>query len=194
MPAHAASKEEILRHCRSIIQRQGLEALNMRTVAEECGTALGSLYYHFPSKNALVIATIESVWSELFCLDDSVQESSSFAEYVRNCYGRLYKGIQKYPNFFTIHSVSVSEDGRSEAKETMNRYMDRILNSFREVLTNDRAVRTDAFDATFTMDSFLRYVLESMTALLMRGHGDCDVLVEMIRRSLYEKRQKGEMK
>ena len=74
---------------------------------------LGSLYYYFPSKNALVIATIESVWSDLFRLEDSQLEESSFPEYVRRCFERLHQGIQTYPNFFTIHSVSVSEE-RSE--------------------------------------------------------------------------------
>ena len=146
MPVHFASREEILKHCREIVQHKGLSALNMRTVAEACGMGLGSLYYYFPSKNALVIATIESVWSDLFRLEDSQLEESSFPEYVRRCFERLHQGIQTYPNFFTIHSVSVSEDGRSEARETMMRYLDRILSSFRTVLIHDPLVRSDAFD------------------------------------------------
>ncbi|MGN1389247.1 MAG: TetR/AcrR family transcriptional regulator [Bulleidia sp.] len=192
MPVHFASKEEILRHCREIVQHQGLSALNMRTVAEECGMGLGSLYYYFPSKNALVIATIESVWSDLFRLEDSQLEDSSFPEYVRSCFERLHQGVQKYPNFFTIHSVSVSEDGRSEARETMMRYMDRILSSFRAVLIRDPRVRKDAFDESFSMDDFLNYVLESMIELLLRGHADCNVLAEMICRTLYEPGMKKE--
>ncbi len=186
MPVHFASEEEILRHCREIVQQKGLTALNMRTVAEACGMGLGSLYYYFPSKNALVIATIESVWSDLFRLEDSQLEDCSFPEYVHRCFERLHQGIQKYPNFFTIHSVSVSEDGRSEARETMMRYMERILSSFREVLIRDPDVRKDAFDETFQMDDFLNYVLESMIELLLRGHENCNVLVEMICRTLYE--------
>lgn len=34
MPVHFASREEILKHCREIVQHKGLSALNMRTVAE----------------------------------------------------------------------------------------------------------------------------------------------------------------
>lgn len=192
MPVHFASREEILKHCREIVQHKGLSALNMRTVAEACGMGLGSLYYYFPSKNALVIATIESVWSDLFRLEDSQLEESSFPEYVRRCFERLHQGIQTYPHFFTIHSVSVSEDGRSKARETMMRYLDRILSSFRTVLIHDPLVRPDAFDESFSKDGFLDYVLESMIELLLRGHDDCDVLIEMISRTLYEPEKKAE--
>ena len=44
------SKEEILEVSRSIAASKGITAVNMRTVASECGIALGSLYNYFTSK------------------------------------------------------------------------------------------------------------------------------------------------
>ena len=38
----------------------------MRTVASECGIALGSLYNYFSSKSELLSATIEAVWKDIF--------------------------------------------------------------------------------------------------------------------------------
>ena len=42
------SKEEILEVSRTIAAREGITAVNMRTVAAGCGIALGSLYNYFP--------------------------------------------------------------------------------------------------------------------------------------------------
>lgn len=46
--------------------KKGIAAVNMRTVASECGIALGSLYNYFSSKSELLSATIEAVWKDIF--------------------------------------------------------------------------------------------------------------------------------
>jgi len=38
----------------------------LKTVASECGIALGSLYNYFSSKSELLSATIEAVWKDIF--------------------------------------------------------------------------------------------------------------------------------
>ena len=60
------SKEAIMKTCRDMVSERGLSALDMRSVAKACHVALGSLYNYFPSKDALVTATIESVWQDIF--------------------------------------------------------------------------------------------------------------------------------
>ena len=60
------SREDILKTSRELIQRQGWSAINIRSVAAACGVSVGSIYNYFDSKAALVSATIESVWSEIF--------------------------------------------------------------------------------------------------------------------------------
>ena len=48
--------------CRRIAAQEGLSALSMRTVARACGVALGTLYHYYADKDALLIATVESIW------------------------------------------------------------------------------------------------------------------------------------
>lgn len=93
------SKEAILRNCRQLVSEQGLSSLNMRLVAKSCKVALGSLYYYFPSKNDLLIATIESVWEDIFYLKDTSVSHSCFTEYIDQIFNNIQSGIQKYPNF-----------------------------------------------------------------------------------------------
>ena len=66
MNAVATSKEEILKTSRELIRQQGWSAINIRAVATACGVSVGCIYNYFDSKTALVSATVESVWYEIF--------------------------------------------------------------------------------------------------------------------------------
>ncbi|MGM2743209.1 TetR/AcrR family transcriptional regulator, partial [Bacillus cereus group sp. Bce013] len=60
MNTPVTSREAILATCRNLVSENGITSINMRSVAQVCQVALGSIYYYFPSKNNLLIATIES--------------------------------------------------------------------------------------------------------------------------------------
>lgn len=102
------SKGNILNVCKKIVSNKGLAAVNMREVSKECNISLGLVYYYFPSKDDLLIATIESVWDDIFNWEDEESKNSEFTSFIDKLFEHIKRGIDKYPNFFTIHSVSFS--------------------------------------------------------------------------------------
>ena len=52
------SKEEILAASRELVLEKGIMSLSMRSVAEACGVAVGSIYNYFPSKAELLSALL----------------------------------------------------------------------------------------------------------------------------------------
>lgn len=104
----ATSSENTLKTCRQIVSEKGLLAVNMRTVAKRCDVALGSIYYHFPSKEELIIATIESVWEDIFRWCEQESKEGDFSVCIESCFEHIKQGIQRYPHFFTIPSLSLS--------------------------------------------------------------------------------------
>lgn len=187
MPINAAvtSKEAILRTCREIVSREGLSALNMRSVAEACHVALGSLYNYFSSKEDLLMATIESVWEDIFHMERQGERDLPFPEYVRWIFERVHSGAAQYPNFFTAHSISFASSAKSRARDTMNAYFDHMLQDMQHALRADGAVRRDLFTQDFTELAFAGFVLNNLLMLLAQGRADCEVLLEVIRRTLY---------
>ena len=81
MNPNITSKEAILQTCRNIVASKGLPALNMRSVAEECHIALGTLYNYYSNKNELLLATIESVWKDIFHTNHKLSTDFLFYEY-----------------------------------------------------------------------------------------------------------------
>ena len=82
MNSSITSKEAILLVCRKIVATKGLSALNMRLVADECHIALGTLYNYYSDKDALLLSTVESVWKDIFHMNQKCSTEFSFPEYV----------------------------------------------------------------------------------------------------------------
>ena len=63
-------RRRIVQAAAALASRGGVEAMQMRTVAERAGVALGTLYRYFPSKMDLVVAVVSE---ELDMLEKSMQ-------------------------------------------------------------------------------------------------------------------------
>jgi AcrR family transcriptional regulator len=70
MPSKAAertplTRERVLRTALQLADRDGIEALTMRALAEALGVEAMSLYYHLPNKNAILDGVVEEVFAEI---------------------------------------------------------------------------------------------------------------------------------
>src|SRR5690606_9907318 len=63
-------RRRIVQAAAALASRGGVEAMQMRTVAERAGVALGTLYRYFPSKMELVVAVVSE---ELNLLEASIE-------------------------------------------------------------------------------------------------------------------------
>ena len=113
------SKEAILRTSRQLIQQQGWNAVNIRAVAKACDISVGSIYNYFGSKSELVAATVESVWCDIFHFPENGGAFGSFPSCVEWAFARMREGEEKYPGFFTLHSMSFVGADRSDGQQRM---------------------------------------------------------------------------
>ena len=59
MPSRPETAEKILTAALGLFRKQGFDKTTMRQIAKSAGTSLGSAYYYFPRKEALVLAYFE---------------------------------------------------------------------------------------------------------------------------------------
>ena len=170
---------------RKIAAEKGLKALSMRAVAGECGIALGTLYNYFSDKEELLIATISSLWQDLFQLSPREnRDNQLFTEYVETLFGNVRERISKYPDFFTTHSAVIANSGKNRALNAMEKCTDEIRGTLLEVLREDKAVSADAFCEGLTRESFVEFVLDSIILLLIQQKS-CDTLIAVIKKVIY---------
>lgn len=184
------SEFEILKASRELIQKQGWSAVNIRSVAAACGVSVGSIYNYFDSKAALVEATVESVWREIFhCSEDG----STFLD-TNACmiwmYERMEYGSRQYPGFFTLHSLGFMQEDKPDGKRRMQQTWQHILEGLCSVLEHDTKIRPDAFTEQFTSEKFANILFSLMLSALLRQDFDPSAVLEIIRRILYSGEQR----
>ena len=179
------SKEEILKTSRELIRREGWSAVNIRSVAAECGVSVGSIYNYFDSKADLVGATVESVWCEIFHRPEDEAVFQNTQACITWLYQRMEYGCQQYPGFFTLHSLGFMGEDKSAGRRKMQQTWQRILDGLCSVLQRDAGVRPDAFSDQFTAEKFADLLFSLMLSALIRQDYDPTVVLEIVRRTLY---------
>lgn len=179
------SKEEILKASRELIQQKGWAAVNIRSVAAACGVSVGSIYNYYDSKAALIGATVESVWCEIFHRSEDETVFQDTQACITWLYGRMEYGCQQYPGFFTLHSLGFMGEDKSDGKRRMQQTWQHILEGLCSVLKRDTKVRPDAFTEPLTAEKFADLLFSLMLSALMRQDYDPTAVLEIIRRTLY---------
>ena len=179
------SKAEILKTSRELIQQQGWSAVNIRSVAAACGVSVGSIYNYFDSKAALVGATVESVWCEIFHRPEARDVFQDTQACITWIYSQMEYGCKQYPGFFTLHSLGFMQEDKADGKRLMQQTWQHILEGLCSVLKRDAKVRPDAFTEQFTAEEFADVLFSLMLSALMRQYYDPSTVLEIVRRILY---------
>lgn len=180
------SKEDILENSRTLIQEQGWTAISIRSVAHACGISVGSVYNYFDSKSDLIAATVESVWCDIFHIPDGRVSFRQFTDCIEWAYESMRRGNEKYPGFFSMHSMSFVGQDKASGQELMAKSWKHIQDGFYMVLMRDENVNLGVFDAVFTPQKFVEIIFSLIISSLLRQDYDCAGIVRMVERILYQ--------
>lgn len=179
------SKEKILKESRDLVAEEGLDALSIRKLAKKCDLAVGTIYNYFSSKDDLMISTIESVWEDIFRIEDYDQEDDDFLKYLSDIFTHLSLGIEKYPNFFTIHSLSFKSQSIGKAKDSMATYIEKLRENLIYILDKDPNIKKDAFDDDFTKDDLVEFIISTSLCFIVDKNYNKDLLLKIVKKTLY---------
>lgn len=181
----ATSKEELLAASLRLANEAGLEAFNMRSIAQECGVSVGCVYHYFPSKAALLAATVEKVWESIFRQIDGYATPEDFREHIRRLYACIRNGSAEHPAFFAVHASAFSPEEKDEGRAVMNSYLHRILNGMTKALASDPGIRPNVFDGSFPAEAFAAFIFQNLVGLAARQEEDCGYLLRLAEKLLY---------
>lgn len=180
------SKDEIISISKGMIADKGMQSINMRNVAKQCGVAVGSVYNYFPSKNYLMIAVIDAIWKEIIQGISDFNPSLGFLENVEKLFYGVKSGEEKYPFFIGIHSLGVAKSGKDKGRETMNQYFESVKFDLLVSLQHDKRVKQNFFSDKCTQTDFVEFVFSNLISLLIRKKDSCDLLLEIIKGTIYK--------
>lgn len=179
------SKEEILEVSRTIAAREGITAVNMRTVAAGCGIALGSLYNYFASKAELLAATVEAVWADIFPIEKISEECENIVEYLKILLESAEESKEQYPQFFSMHALSFAARDKKTGRKTMEEYFRKIKRQMMCFLRNDENIRPHIFTERLSKEVYVDYIFTLFLSILFDERADQEAFLEFVKNYLY---------
>ena len=93
-------KEQILSAARRQIESSGYAATTIRSVAAECGIAVGTVYNYFPSKDVLIATFVSEDWRA--CVDSLAAQADGDARTrLKRIYDALLAFAERYRTLFS---------------------------------------------------------------------------------------------
>ena len=99
----------------------------------------------------------------------------------------MRKGDEKYPGFFTWHSMGFVGEDRSNGRQLMEQSWSHMKAGLYGALMSDENVREGAFDESFTPEKFIEIIFSLIISALLRRSYDCNTIQEMIGRIIYDR-------
>ena len=82
MPRDTLTREQIVRAAIDLLDTEGLEGLNMRSLGERLGSAATAVYWHVGSKDDLIVLAGDQVWNEIALPDLTAIDWRTAAAYM----------------------------------------------------------------------------------------------------------------
>ncbi|ASZ07905.1 TetR/AcrR family transcriptional regulator [Enterococcus thailandicus] len=179
-----SSKEELISYCKEIVKEQGIQAVNIRSLAKKSGISVGAVYNYFPSKSHLLSATIGSIWAEIFHLSETSFDFNNFLDCLAALLRSIEKGKELYPNFFTAHALVMPAEDQAMGSELMETYWNHIKQGMLKALQKDPQVRESVFNQQLSMEEYVDYIFELFlyTIISEKKHEN---LLQLVRNSIY---------
>lgn len=166
---------------REIADADGIEAINIRTLAKKAGVATGTVYNYFTSKDEILLAITEEYWEKTFVEMRTVISSGSFCEQLQEIYIFLKAQIQ------TSAGKLMGSLGNMEAEgyARMTSMQSELESTLIQRMEQDKAIRRDIWNETFTKEQFVRFLMMNLMMMLKAQASDITFLITIIRRSIY---------
>ena len=109
----------------------------------------------------------------------------SFTECVEWAFACMRSGNEKYPDFFTMHSIGFIGEEKQSGQELMEKSWEHIKTGFFTVLMGDKRVNRAVFNEIFTPKRFVEIVFSLILSSLIQQDYDSAAIVKMIELILY---------
>jgi len=172
MQERVTSKEEILEHALEISKRDGVDALNIRKLAKECGIAIGSVYNYYPNKQSLIKAVSADFWGDILKNQDKLhREGMGFTYFLEQYYLFLYNRLLEFDKSWLDE---LDRDTQQAA-----------IMLFDKVLSEDVRVNRSIWNMELNQEVFCDYVFKNIIALLRAGESHCRFFIFLLEHLLY---------
>lgn len=186
MTRRVTSKEDLLAAAVAIAERDGVAALSIRRLAEECGVGVGTVYNYFPAKEDLTVAAIERHFAQAFYEDFChPAPDEAFVGYCERVFERAQEVFSDFRARWLADAQAIPHAELVAARLRETRQLDHAYRGLVSVFERDPRIDRNRLDPSLSPQATCRFVLDCILGALRGGTRDCNVLFALLRGSLY---------
>ena len=176
-------RDTLLNLARGIADTEGIEAVNVRTIAQRAGIATGTVYNYFSNKDEILLALTEEYWRQTLLDMKTKITANSFCAQLKEMFVFLRERIDQ-----SAGKLMSSLGGLETVGQTRMASMQSVLEaSILQRMEQDAAIRDDIWTEEFSKAQFARFVMRNILMLLKEKAPMADLyfFVEMIQNVIY---------
>lgn len=176
---HGDLKASLISAANTILQRDGADALSLRSIAAEVGVSHMAPYSHFKNKKELILAITADGFRSLATAMEKDSEGLSSPEELILAYGTSYLEFAvNNPQLYRIMLGQVDSQGRRNRKDTSNQPLEPKLSIEQDASSEGPyALLKNAFARVYDDEIMIKAqaigawsIVHGMAALIIEGH------------------------
>lgn len=171
----------LLDAAREIADMEGINAVNIRSIAQRAGAATGTVYNYFSNKDEILLALTEEYWEQTLEEMGEAVTQSSFCGRLQEIYTYLRVRIDQSAGKL-MNSLGNVETAGTVRMASMQSALETVLI---QCLEQDGQVHEEIWDETFTREQFAHFIMINMMMLLKMKAPVPDYLISIIKRIIY---------
>lgn len=181
-------KDMIFQSAKSIAKNKGIDKVNIRLVAKDCGIAVGTIYNYFPQKKDLIIAVIEDFWCGAFKeIGKHIVEEKNLLVQVAEIYKCLNIYLSNFKQNWIYQLSFLKTDEKMAGRKKEDEYFKSICSIIVIAIENDPNINQNIWSGNFTKHQFANFIFSNMLIMLRSDEKDIGFFIECLRKILYIK-------
>ncbi|MFA6693756.1 MAG: TetR/AcrR family transcriptional regulator [Bacillota bacterium] len=173
---------DVLLNCaRYLADTEGVDAINIRSIAQRAGVATGTVYNYFSNKKEILLALTEEYWKKALLDMRTAITADTFYGQLEEIFTFLKERIDNSARLLMRSLGNVEAAGQKRMTSMQTKLETAII----QRMEQDEKVRKDIWDETFTKEKYAHFIMINMLLLLREESPDIRFLLTIIKKTIY---------
>lgn len=174
-------RDTLLDYARFLADTEGVDSINIRSIAQKAGVATGTVYNYFSNKDEILFALTEEFWKKTLLEMRTAITADTFCGQLEEIFGFLKERIDSTARVLMRSLGNVEATGQ----ERMTSMQTALETELIRRMDQDENVHKDIWNKSFTKEQYAHFIMMNMLLLLRDKSSDFNFFITIIKKTIY---------
>ena len=176
-------KQIILSVAKEIAFKQGINKINIRSVAKTSGISIGTVYNYYSTKADLLTAVIEDFWKGALmeCNFMNVGDTS-FYEIIREIYNSLYSYLYKFKTNWLKQITQLNVEEKKLGRQKEKEFLSKIHTMIISLIDRDKSITKEKWENKISKEKMAEFIYDNMILMLKKDEKNIEYFIVILKK------------